>query len=239
MLARIILNTNTLACHSLIFRPDDVWFDHRVAVMIKSSADALISAISSGSLEDPDEQISPEGGKLAAGEKDTSVDYHDSVVTSYKELIRQQDEEIQRLKVELEQAGGSVGSPAESSAPGEVALLRDELASIKAQNEALAKANRDLIARDSVNSSGKDGSAVGGEGEGAQRLVEELNQQLHMALADQSGKCFRWAILLQPTPRLSILSLPAPKSTLTQILLRTAQPERFSSTREKRVALAE
>lgn len=82
--------------HNRATELDEVCFDHNFTVFFKQVSDVVIRTIETGFITPQSTVQSQSNGSVA--NVDTSIEDHDSIVNQYKDLIRDQDEELTTLR---------------------------------------------------------------------------------------------------------------------------------------------
>eukprot|EP00127_Corallochytrium_limacisporum_P006846 Clim_evm61s236 gene=Clim_evmTU61s236 len=178
---------STSAGVGLNVTPDSCWIDGTTAEMLKRIADQIVAGLpNAGGNEGASAKPSGGGSRLEAG-----VDYHDSVVSQYKDIIRRQDEELRELRARAgtassggEQNGGGGPDPAAlQQLQGQVQQLQSML---QDRDQAMAGLQRQLELAQSQSPSAAT-PAGGEELATAQRRLQESEQTL-ATLRDEHGE---------------------------------------------------
>ena len=82
--------------HNRATELDEVCFDHNFTVFFKQVSDVIVRSLDSSFVTPQSTAQSQSNGSMA--NVDTSIEDHDSIVNQYKDLIRDQDEELTSLR---------------------------------------------------------------------------------------------------------------------------------------------
>eukprot|EP00045_Choanoeca_perplexa_P014743 m.175459 g.175459 ORF g.175459 m.175459 type:complete len:883 (+) comp16780_c0_seq1:82-2730(+) len=161
------------------------WFHQDLAVLLQDAVRSVKACVTGKPMTSSSRTSEP---KTAA-----SVSYHNSVVDSYKEFIRSQDEELQQLRKQLEQinlgdgSGPAVTSAVDSTATAavsaELETLKHELATVQAERDSLAQVLSQQTSTAQTTGEGSDSSA---ELIGAKAELEQLRMQVQMMQANSA-----------------------------------------------------
>ena len=80
---------------------DEICFDYNFVTLFREVSDVIVRSLDSTAPVQSSVSPAHTNGTEAAGVQNTSVEDHDSIVTHYKELIRDQDEELTTVKAKL------------------------------------------------------------------------------------------------------------------------------------------
>lgn len=77
---------------------DDICFDHHFTVFFKQVSDVVVRALDSNPVSSQGVAAQSQSNGSSVVNADTSIEDHDSIVNQYKDLIRDQDEELTALR---------------------------------------------------------------------------------------------------------------------------------------------
>ena len=127
---------------------DEICFDNSFVTLFREVSDVIIRSLDSSTSVQPSVSPAHANGTDPAGVQNTSIEDHESIVTHYKELIRDQDEELTAVKAKF--------AALESARSQDASTIRQQADAIQVLEKQLA-----------IFSELKERGASFGEGEGA------------------------------------------------------------------------
>lgn len=161
---------------------DEVCFDYNFTVFFKQVSDVIIRSLDAGFVP-PQSAVPSSQSNGSAGNVDTSIEDHDSIVNQYKDLIRDQDEELTSLRGKY--------SALEKTRSQDATALRQQLDTIKTLQEQVSMyaMMKESVMADGEGESGDDEGTLSPEIEQLQSTIvsmQRLQDSQHQELASRN-----------------------------------------------------
>eukprot|EP00039_Didymoeca_costata_P007532 m.100861 g.100861 ORF g.100861 m.100861 type:complete len:906 (+) comp13727_c0_seq3:129-2846(+) len=164
-------------------RPQTCWFDVELAKVFRHIVVTVSATINQ-----------PQGGGTLSPKAEAagaSVEHHEHIIASYKELIQQQDQEINRLKTEMSELASQqpTSTQTDSGDSAELQLKKQEVSELRAELELLksnqtqnAQSDSDKIELERVRSQLSDLRSKCDEAQAKASQLEKANEGLQAEL---------------------------------------------------------